>query len=178
MKPVQDMSVGELAAFVATHLRKRGIDVVLSGGACVSIYSQGKYVSADLDFIDTRFATRKQIRDAMLEIEFHEHDRYFRRSGCEFLVEFPKGPPAVGRSPVRRIDELVFETGVLRIISPTDCVKDRLAAFYHWKDRQSLDQAVLVAHATPVDLGEIERWSAAEGMLEQYREIATRLARG
>jgi hypothetical protein len=177
VKTINDMSVGELAAFVATHLRKRGIDVVLSGGSCVTIYSQGQYVSGDLDFIDTRFATSKEIKDAMSEIDFHEQDRYFAHSQSELLVEFPKGPPAVGKAPVQRIDELVFETGTLRIISPTDCVKDRLAAFYHWKDRQSLEQAILVAHTTEVDLDEIRRWSANEGMLEKYRQISERLAR-
>lgn len=176
MKPVNDMSVGELAAFVATHLRKRGIDVVLSGGSCVSIYSQGKYVSGDLDFIDTRFASRKEIKGAMSEIDFHEKDRYFKHPETEFLVEFPSGPLAVGKESVNRIDELTFETGTLKIISPTDCVKDRLAAFFHWKDLQSLEQAVLVAQSTQVDLDEIERWSEREGMLEKYRRIAERLA--
>ena len=39
------------------------------------------------------------------------------------------------------------------MISVTDSVKDRLAAFYHWKDQQSLEQAVLIArdHATGSD---------------------------
>ena len=30
----------------------------------------------------------------------------------------------------------------LGLLSPTDCVKDRLAAFYHWKDQQSLEPAI------------------------------------
>ena len=176
MKSVKDMTVGELAAFVATHLRKRGIDVVLSGGSCVSIYSEGKYVSADLDFIDIRFATFKEIKNTMAEIDFHERDRHFSHVETELLVEFPKGPPAVGKEPVNKIDEMNFQTGMLKILSPTDCVKDRLAAYYHWKDRQSLEQAVLVADSKRVDLDEIERWSANEGMLDKYRGIAARLA--
>ena len=52
MKPIKEMTNAELAAFVESHLRERGIEVVLSGGACVSIYSNGKYVSSDLDLID------------------------------------------------------------------------------------------------------------------------------
>ena len=61
MKPISKMSVGEVAAYVSSHLRGLGIDVVLSGGSCVTIYSEGKYVSKDLDFIDTRFATMRAI---------------------------------------------------------------------------------------------------------------------
>jgi len=65
----------------------------------------------------------------------------------------------------------------LRIISPTDCVKDRLAAYYHWGDRQSLEQAVLVAKNNEIDLHELERWSEAEGRLSAFREIRKRLAK-
>ncbi len=52
MKLVREMTAGELAAYVCTHLRDEGIDVVLSGGGCVSLYTLGQYVSYDLDFIE------------------------------------------------------------------------------------------------------------------------------
>jgi hypothetical protein len=169
------MTVAELAAYVASHLRSRGIDVVLSGGSCVSIYCSGKYVSADLDFIDTRFASRRELKEAMFEIGFGEQDRYYSHPEATLLVEFPAGPLAVGKEPVGQIDELEFATGMLRIISPTDCVKDRLAAYYHWKDRQSLEQAVLVAGSQPIDIDEVERWSVSEGMSDKFREISSNL---
>jgi len=54
-------------------------------------------------------------------------------------------------------------------------VLDRLAAFYHWRDRQGLDQAVLVAAQQVVDLDEIERWSVREGHAEAHREFAGRV---
>ena len=176
MKPIAKMSVGELAAYISSHLRDFGIDVVLSGGSCVTIYSAGKYVSKDLDFIDTRFATPREIRDAMFEIGFMPENRYFRHPEVELLVEFPSGPPAVGKEPIGAINEIEFSTGVLRILSPTDCVKDRLAAYYHWKDLQSLEQAVLVARSNDVDLHEIKRWSKGEGMSDTFAKIAPRFA--
>ena len=168
------MSIGELAACISSHLRKRGIDVVLSGGACVTIYSEGKYVSRDLDFIETRFATPGEIRTAMREIGFAPENRYYTHKDTEFLVEFPRGPLSLGGEPAGPIHEIKFSTGILRILSPTDCVKDRLAGFYHWKDLQSLEQAVLVARARNVDLAEIARWSAAEGMKDMFASIAAR----
>jgi hypothetical protein len=170
------MSIGELAAYISSHLRDLGIDVVLSGDSCVTIYSAGKYVSKDLDFIDTRFATVREIRDAMFDIGFMPESRYFRHPETELLVEFPSGPPAVGKEPIGAINEIEFSTGVLRILSPTDCVKDRLAAYYHWKDLQSLEQAVLVAQSNDVDLDEIRRWSKGEGMSDTFAEIAQRFA--
>jgi hypothetical protein len=49
MKSIKEMTQGELAAFIQTHLREKEIDVVLSGGVTVSIYSNNRYVSWDLD---------------------------------------------------------------------------------------------------------------------------------
>ena len=55
----------ELAAFIGAEFKRRNINVVLSGGSCVSIYSQEKYVSMDLDFVKAGFAKRKLIEAAM-----------------------------------------------------------------------------------------------------------------
>ncbi|HUT26341.1 MAG TPA: hypothetical protein VM492_18575 [Sumerlaeia bacterium] len=177
MKPIGEMAVAELGAYVASHLRGRDIDVVLSGGSCVSIYSRGTYVSMGLDLVNTRFAKRKRIREAMAEIGFQEQGRSFTHPDTGFLVEFPAGPLAVGQEPAQRVDELTLPTGTLRIISATDCVKDRLAGYYHWDDRQCLAQAVLVAQANDVDLGEIEQWSDREGKGDEFRRIEEKLAR-
>ena len=49
MKSIKEMTQGELAAFVQSRLLEKEIDVVLSGGASVSIYSSNRYVSLDLD---------------------------------------------------------------------------------------------------------------------------------
>ena len=49
MKSIKEMTQGELAAFVQSRLLEKEIDVVLSCGASVSIYSSNRYVSLDLD---------------------------------------------------------------------------------------------------------------------------------
>ena len=45
------ITIRELAGIITSYLLKRDIDATLVGGACVSIYSNNKYVSGDLDFI-------------------------------------------------------------------------------------------------------------------------------
>ncbi len=69
-----------------------------------------------------------------------------------------------------------FSTGRLSLLSPTDCVKDRLAAFYHWNDLQCLEQALLVAEAKKVDLKEVQRWSVAENKSVEFQRIRRRLS--
>jgi hypothetical protein len=168
----------EFAAFVAAEFRRRNINVVLSGGSCVSIYSQEKYVSMDLDFVNAGFTKRPQIKEAMAALGFHEENRYFRHPDAQYLVEFPPGPLAVGGEPVKQIDEIATTTGIVRIISPTDCVKDRLTWYYHSNDTQCLQQAILVASANTVDLTEIERWSKAEGKHNAFNQIKSNLTNG
>jgi hypothetical protein len=82
----------------------------------------------------------------------------------------------VGEEPVKAISSMEEKNRVLKLISPTDCVKDRLAAYYHWGDRQSLDQAVLVCRDNVVDLKEVERWSLNEGMKNKFEILKKRLA--
>lgn len=172
------MALGTLAAFISDHCRSLGVEVVLSGGACVSIYTRNKYFSFDLDFVLLSFVPRKVLREAMAGIGFAEDGRHFRHPDTPYIVEFLSPPLSVGEEAVGKIRRIVRSGKVLRLLSPTDCVKDRLAAFFHWNDRQSLEQAVLVARSNRVDLGEVRRWSIGEGMEAKFDEYRLLLAKG
>ena len=169
MKSIGKMTQAEVAAFIQSHLRKYKIYVTLSGGAAVSIYTVNRYVSADVDLVEDTYVDRNRIKIAMEEIGFREKNRYFIHSDTQHIVEFPSGPLSVGGEPIKHIKEIRYATGILRVISPTDCVKDRLAAYYFWEDQQSLAQAVLVAIHNRINISEIKKWSQAEGKIEGFR---------
>lgn len=176
MKEIRAMSMAELAAFVCSHLRRNGISVVLSGGGCVAIYTEGRYVSYDLDFIENLSSGRRKLKKVLVEIGFEEKGRYFKHPDTEYFLEFPPGPLAVGDEPPQSLTVLRFETGELTALSPTDCIKDRLAAYFHWNDQQCLEQALLVAGSADIDLAEIERWSlkeGEEGKFNRFRDLLT-----
>lgn len=175
MISLSELSIGELAAYIAEHLGNKGIATVLVGGACISIYSANEYSSFDLDFVITGSSTRQKVRAALAEINFIEENRYFINPQTPFFVEFPSGPLAIGDEPPSEISTLRFSTGNLRLLSPTDCVKDRLAAFYYWKDQQSLEQAILIARDHDIDIEEVRRWSANEGFAEVLENKVSRL---
>ena len=172
MKTPSKLNLLELAGFVCDGLRKQGIDVVLSGGACVSIYSENQYESYDLDFIRIDFASFDSISEAMKKLGFLKSGRHFKHPSSLFFVEFPAPPLTVGSEPVKSVQIIsVPKYGDLNIISATDCVKDRLCAYYFWKDKQGLDQAVLVASTNEIDLKEIRRWSDVERCSEKFLEF-------
>ena len=163
------MSVEEIAAAICPHLKKKGMDCVLSGGSCVTIYSDNAYKSADLDFVMTEYP-REEVDEALKEIGFERTKswRHYENPKCHFLIEFPPTPLAAGEENINKTAVMNTKYGKLRLLRPVDCVKDRLAAFYHWGDRQSLEQAVLVALNNRISYAELKKWSTGEGSLEKY----------
>jgi hypothetical protein len=172
------MSLAECAAYIWSHLNSHGIQCVLSGGACVSIYCSNRYQSFDLDFVENITTDRNLIRKALAEIDFYEENRYFKHPDTPFIVEFPTGPLSIGSEPVKEIVMFQFSTGKLALLSATDCVKDRLAAYYHWNDLQCLEQALMVALENNIDLDEVERWSKVENKYREFIKIKDRFKRG
>jgi hypothetical protein len=158
----------ELACLIHASFRRHGVQAVLTGGACVSIYTENRYLSHDLDFVLEILSQVPLAEAAMLSLGFRREGRHFRHPGTPFVVEFLPPPVSVGDEPVRDILEIRRKRRRLRLLSPTDCVKDRLAAFYHWNDRPSLRQALLVCRDQVVDMEEIRRWSRHEGMSEKF----------
>jgi hypothetical protein len=165
-----ETTLAEMGAIVCEALKKRGIDAFLSGGAVVSIYTNNKYESFDLDFVS--IADRKKIRAAMIELGFKpDPSRHFVHPKSKYFVEFPGAAVKIGDQPITEFSELRLPQGVLKLLTPTDSVKDRLAAYYHWNDRQGLNQAVWIAQARPVKLEEIKSWSLSEGMETKFKEF-------
>lgn len=81
----------------------------------------------------------------------------------------------MGDAVVGTIILVEMETGTLQVISATDCIMDRLAHYFHWGDRQCLEQASLVALHNEVDLEEVHQRARAEGMEDEFNEIENRL---
>lgn len=174
MKAVAEMTIGELAAFVCSHLKTQGIEVVLTGGACVAVYTNNVYISYDLDFVENLGGSRRLLKKALKLIGFAEEGRYFKHPETDFFLEFPSGPLALGNEPPQQVVDLQYVTGTLSALSATDCVKDRLAAFFHWNDHECLEQALLIARSNQLDLQEVERWASSEGHKDKfliYREM-------
>lgn len=174
-KEIKDMDLKELGGFICDALIAKDIHVVLSGGSCVEIYSRGEYSSWDLDLINRYNEQYKKIHNVMQKLGFTEHNKYFIHEDTKYFIEFPSGPLGVGDAPVEDIAEIDTEAGVLRLLTPTDCIKDRLAAYYHWDDEQSLQQAVWVAEQNDYDLVSIKEWSLKEGADEKFANFVKQL---
>jgi len=163
------LSTKEIAAQICKHLDELGFEATLTGGACVSIYSKNKYESSDLDFVMPIYDL-SEIDKAMADLGFKriKSHRHYVNPKCRYYVEFPPPPLSIGEEIVKNVSTEKCKTGILKLLSPTDCVKDRLAAYYHWDDEQSLEQAILVAKEQKVNMNNIKRWSENELAMDKF----------
>jgi hypothetical protein len=176
-RSLKRITIKNLASIIGKQLNKYDIDAVLTGGACVTVFSGNMYVSSDLDFVSSATVDMPRVvKKAMEEIGFaRSAEGYFRNPDCPYFIEFISSPLAVGNEPPKKVIKMKTRLGSFRLLSPTDCVKDRLAAYFHWDDLQSLEQAVLVAKNNKIDLHEIKRWSKAEGHSDKYNAFLKQL---
>lgn len=175
MKLSKRSSLTDVAFAVGDALHRHGLDAVLTGGACAGLYAGGPSVSNDADFVLSGRVTQANLDAAMASVGFIRRGDHYARPGLRFYVEFPRGPLAIGRD--FKLQPVLKRRGNTRTLAltPTDSCRDRLAAFYHWNDRQSLALAVKIALRNRVRVATIRKWSLLEGAADGYEEFRVRL---
>ena len=73
------------------------------GGACVSIYSNNKYQSYDLDFVT--YQGLQKVEQALMQLGFKYLMIYFIHEQCPYLIDFVNPHIAVGNQPVQEFEE-------------------------------------------------------------------------
>ncbi|MGE0639972.1 MAG: hypothetical protein AB7G12_14915 [Thermoanaerobaculia bacterium] len=150
---------------------------MLTGGACAGIYSGGLYSSNDADFVLEGRVELSKLDSVMATLGFSRSGNRYVHAESPFWVEFPRGPVGVGGDLEIRPVPIGSSDRTTLALSATDSCRDRLAAFFHWSDRQSLRVAVEIAHRNEVDLARIRRWSRSEGHQARYAEFERELER-
>ena len=165
----------EVVQAISASLRRHRIEAILTGGACASLHSKGDYLSHDLDYIIRNVVTRTQLEQAMLAVGFARTGAEYRHAEVPFFVEFPKGPLAIGDDDL--VEPVEIRVGSVKVwtLSATDSCRDRLSAFYHWNDLQSLRVAAAIARRRPVHLETIRAWSLKEGQAVKFRQFEREL---
>lgn len=168
------ITLKELAAIVEQTLRTQGIETILVGGACVSIYTRNQYVSNDLDMIT--YTPMPAVKNALHSLGFEPRSsRHFEKKHCPFYIEFVPPPVAIGEQAITVFKELRTSLGKIKMLTPTDCVKDRLAAFFYWDDYQAVNQALWVARKHKIDWPDVRAWAILENQLEKYKRFVARI---
>lgn len=161
-------SIIELAAIVADHLQKHDIEVVLVGGLAVEIYTANLYLTKDIDMVKTNYKSSRELNYAMAKLGFQKKGRIFVNATTEITVEFPSGPLSVGDESVAKTTIAKVANGDIPILQASDVIKYRLAAYIHWKDKQSLVQALAILTKHPIKLQILKSFCNQEGDKSAY----------
>ena len=173
--PLRKLGRAETAALVVETLAARGIEVVLVGGSCACVWTNERFGSFDLDFVDLTYKRRKQIVAALADIGFVPKGvtRYFEHPDSEWSIEFPTAPLAIGHEQIgrERVASMDTAMGTIRLLNPTDTIKDRLLWWYLEGDRQCWEQALDIARNHKVIWADLKAWHAGEGYADRYTEF-------
>jgi len=90
-------------------------------------------------------------------------------------VIFSPPPLAVGDDMIRNVDEIKVRGGSIKLLTPTDCTRQRLSMYYRWGDHEAFGEAVEMALQYEVDMDLIKRWSDWEWCADRYEEFAEEL---
>lgn len=175
----RDASLRDVALEVSTALHNAGLRVVLVGGSAATFYAPHAYQSQDLDFI-ARFAVDDERKHKVVKVLATlgyelEGNTFVHKQGNPFTIEFPMGPASIGDEVLQHFDTVREGNRMLVIVTPTDCIRDRLAHFFYWNDRTAFSAAIGIAQAQKlsIQLEHIRAWAAklaAESMVE-YPDI-------
>ncbi len=138
-------------------------------------------MSRDADFILENDDSLDDVGFALATVGYKREgkSRIFVHQDSEFTIDFPKGPLAVGGDYVTETSVLERRDMKLRILTRLDCIRDRLAHFYHWNDYTALNAAVAVAahHLSDADVVVLRSWTVREShdLLIKFEEFQRRL---
>jgi hypothetical protein len=168
-------SLEEVAFAVCTAMSNSGVTAVLTGGGAAAFYAPAAYVTHDLDFV-LPLAFSGTSATPILELGFTPSSArgMYRHPETPLTLEFLDGPLAVGGDIISAWETVTREAALLYVITPTDSVRDRLAAGIHWNDPNASRQAAEVAKVQPVNLVEVEEWCRLEGgdrVFELFRQF-------
>lgn len=167
-------SLLETAAQASTYLERAGIKVAVVGGSAITAYAPKIYTSKDIDFAAINGTTRREFGLAVGELGFKLHGRDFVHPNSVFSLDLVADTPYIDQRPITDFATLETRFGPVRVYQFEDAIADRIAAFLHWGDSQSLDVAERVIQAR-ADLTNWARLRRRLGKLDvSYPEAARR----
>ena len=156
-------------AVLTDALKKHGIKPVLVGGGALEFYTQGSYMTADIDLV---IEGREQAKRVLEEMGFQHAlgERYWYNEELELSVEIPGDRLAGSMGHIVAVDVGDGLTGY--VIGVEDLIIDRLTAYKYWKSLSDGEWAVAVLsiHLNDVDFDYLKGRAEEEKIIDELEE--------
>ena len=171
----------KLSGLVSTLFQKRGFLLVVVGGSAVEFYTEGGYMSGDIDFCrkTLKAIPPRVMQEVIAELGGEGVSRSWKV--CGLFVDMLGLLECESTLPAR---ELVTPYGVVRIVPPELALVERVLIAYYPPSREHLPTArkmMVAALGDPkFDWREAERLAALPdfGVLEELRALRKEVERG
>jgi len=176
---LKGLTLAEIGAVVCRRLSDAGVEAVVVGGSSVTIHVPAVYTSNDIDLALISGFNRNKAAKALKELGFRESGRDFVHPDSPYAIDLVAEIPYVDQRPIRDFCTVTTPAGPVRTYYLEDAIADRIAAWVHWSDSQSLKVAESALAASHEKIGG-DRLSAAIAAIEagdKRREERLRLAR-
>lgn len=164
---MEELTLSELAATVATHLKRHGMEVVVVGGSAITAHVPDVYTSMDIDFAVTTGIDRRKISRALKDLGFLEQGRVYANPETVYVLDFVANTPYIDHHAITDYADLRTPAGTFRVFRLEDAIADRVAAFIHWSDSESLD----VAERTVAAARKRTTWKLLDTALSQIETL-------
>jgi hypothetical protein len=173
---LKDASLIEIAALASKELEAAGIKAAVVGGSAVTAYVPDVYTSHDIDFAAINGASRREFGAAVAKLGFHASGRDYVNPDVEFSLDLVADTPYVDQRAIKDFTTMPTRFGPVWVLQFEDAIADRIAAFLHWSDSQSLEVAerAVRAYALHISWKSIER--ALDGLDSSGADGHARLA--
>ena len=88
-------------------------------------------------------------------------------------MDFSSPPIDIGNKNDPEIREDQYDGKLIRILTPTECIKDRLHKAFHWKDELALKASLEVALSRPFSIGKVKKFWADNNIMPKFHEFET-----
>jgi hypothetical protein len=163
LKLRKNATLAEVAARASEQLDRSGIPVAVVGGSAITLHAPEIYTSKDIDFAAIRGTNRRAFAAAVAPIGFTARGRDFVHKDTEYTLDLVADTPYIDQRPITRFAMADTPYGPVRVYRFEDAIADRIAAFLHWGDSQSLEVAERAVEALRKDV----RWPSLEKALRQ-----------
>lgn len=142
----------DVAFAVSTALERINEPVVLCGGSAATYYAPEAYESRDLDFVITFGARPREVNAALQPLGYvRKPEGLYAHRSIVYTIDLLPGPVAIDQETITTFNTERRGEQLLRVLTPTDVVRDRVLTFWAWGDQRALRVAVAVAHARSAD---------------------------
>lgn len=146
------------------------LDVVVVGGSAIEIYTEGAYVSGDIDLV----GPREELARTLTTWGFERSGRVWSHRDWRLTLDLV-GPRYNGRSDRTRSVNTPY--GPVRLAAPEDLIVKRMVSAVYWKVPADLDDAVLlgVEYKDTIDWEYVEELARKESVIQLLPELRKRM---